>query len=89
MYDQIAPRAHEPTKRGSANIYECGPGRSFADAKQGMTRYNEPTNVLEDSVKRYQYQPKASSSAFIVRDVIIAGDLVCGQFLASRFLHTR
>lgn len=63
--------------RGGTSLYEFAPGRPFSDAKDAVTRYNEPIKVFENSTKRYWYQSKASSSAFVVWEVIIAADPVC------------
>ena len=63
--------------RASAGVYEFTLNRSFADAKKGVTRYNEPEKVFEDSPTRYFYQSKASSSAFTVWDVVVAGHPAC------------
>lgn len=63
--------------RGSTSLYESAPGRSFADAKQGVVRYNGPMKVFEDSSTRFWYQSKESNSLFTVWEVIVAANPVC------------
>ena len=63
--------------KGTTSLYESAPGRSFADAKQGVVRYDEPMKVFEDSPERFWYQSKASNSLFSVWEVIVAAKPVC------------
>jgi hypothetical protein len=63
--------------RANVSLREFSPSQSFADAKKGVTRYDRPGKVFEDSDKRYWYNSIASNDVLTEWEVVVAGHPAC------------